>query len=165
LPYEYFENSFVEGFIVNGVGEFPPNRPKKGIGGIAWAKRDYSGRVFYAREFYDADADENIGWAFAVQKTDHLGVEELYVRPQFRRQGFGMLLLQSLKDLSAKKGLSLLFLIPFADSELSNLSIVEKLLSKEGYQFFKSGVPGCSFVASTGHKASRARTRPASSHA
>ena len=104
LPYEFFEKWFVEAFIVDGVGEFP-SQPKKGIGGIAWETRDFSGRVFYAREFYDADTDERIGWAFAVQRTDHLGVEELYVRPQFRRQGYGTRLLQSLRELSTKTGL------------------------------------------------------------
>lgn len=154
LPDEFFEKWFVEAFIVDGVGEFPPCQPKKGIGGIAWEKRDFSGRLFYAREFYDADADERMGWAFAVQKTDHLGVEDLYVRPQFRRQGYGMRLLQSLRELSTKTGLALRFFIPFADSQPSNLSIVEKLLSKEGYYFFPSGVRWCSFVASTGLKTS-----------
>ena len=69
LPYGFFDKWFVEAFIVDGVGEFPANQPKKGIRGIAWAKRDFSGRVFFAREFYDADADERIGWAFALRKT------------------------------------------------------------------------------------------------
>jgi GNAT superfamily N-acetyltransferase len=154
LPYEFFDKWSVEAFIVDGVGEFPSKQPKNGIGGIAWAKRDFSGRVFFAREFYDADADERIGWAFALQKNDHLGVEELYVRPQFRRQGYGTRLLQSLRELSNKTGLSLQFLIPFADSQPSNFRVVEKILSKEGYHLFPSGLRWCSIVASTGLKTS-----------
>ena len=62
---------------------------------------------------------------------------EVYVRPQFRRQGYGTRLLQSLKELSNKTGLSLQILIPFVDSQPSNPRIVEKILSKEGYHLPK----------------------------
>jgi GNAT superfamily N-acetyltransferase len=153
LPYEFFDKWFVEGFIVDGVGEFPPNQPKKGIAEIAWAKGDFSGRVFFVREFYDADADERIGWAFALQEKDHLGVEELYVRPQFRRHGYGVRLLQSLGKLSNKTGLPLRFFIPFVDSQPSIICNVEKFLSKEGYHLFPSGLRWCSAVAGASLKA------------
>jgi GNAT superfamily N-acetyltransferase len=160
LPYEFFDKWFVEAFIVDGVGESLPNQPKNGIWGVAWAKHDFSGRVFFVREFYDADSDERIGWAFALQEDDHLGVEELYVRPQFRRRGYGLQLLQSLGELSGETGLPLRFLIPFADSKPNSLSIVERFLSNEGYHLSLSSVRWCSVVASTGIKTSTGAVLP-----
>ena len=107
---------------------------------------DFAGRILHVREFYDADADERIGWAFAIQGPDYLAVEELYVRPQFRRRGYGARLLVTLKELSHQTGLSLWFYIPFADSKRENLGVAERLLAKESYYLFPSGVRWCPLV-------------------
>lgn len=108
---------------------------------------DFAGRILHVREFYDADADERIGWAFAIQGPDYLAVEELYVRPQFRRRGYGARLLVTLKELSHQTGLSLWFYIPFADSKRENLGVAERLLAKESYYLFPSGVRWCPLIA------------------
>ena len=147
LPYEFFDDWLVEAWIADGVGQRPPGQPTKGAAEISWAIHDFAGRIFHAREFYDAGADERIGWAFAVQEQDYLDVEELYVRPQFRRQSYGTRLLKSLKELSTQAGLPLRFFIPFADSKPENLSLVERLLSKERYYLFPSGIRWCPLVA------------------
>jgi GNAT superfamily N-acetyltransferase len=148
LPYTFFDSCLIEGWIGGGIGQIPPGQPTKGIGEIAWAIPDFAGRIFHVREFYDADADERIGWAFAVQEPpDYIGVEELYVRPQFRQQGYGKRLLQSLKRLSIQAALPLRFFVPFADSKTDNLRIVERLLAKERFCLFPSGVRWCPLVA------------------
>jgi GNAT superfamily N-acetyltransferase len=147
LPYEFFDQELIEAWVAAGTGQRPPSQPTTGIAEVRWAIPDYAGRIFHAREFYDADADERIGWAFAVQGQDYLDVEELYVRPQFRRQRYGTSLLRSLKDLSTQAGLPLEFYIPFADSKPENLSVVERLLFKERYFLFPSGLRWCSLVA------------------
>ena len=74
-------------------------------------------------------------------------MEELYVRPQFRRQGYGTRLLQSLKELSIQARLPLYFFVPFADANPDNLSVAERLLSKERYYLFRSDLRWCPLVA------------------
>src|SRR5205823_7075205 len=86
-------------------------------------------------------------WAFAVQTQDFLDVEELYVRPQYRRQGYGTRLLQSLKKLSTQAHLPLRFFIPFADCKPENLLVAEQLLAKEGYFFLECGTRWCPLMA------------------
>jgi GNAT superfamily N-acetyltransferase len=147
LPYQFFEDWLVEAWIAEGIGQVPPGQPTTGIAELSWGTVDFAGRVFHTREFYDAGADERLGWAFAVQGPEYLEVEELYVRPQYRRQGYGTRLLQSLKRLSTEAALPLRFFIPFADSKPENLAVVERLLSKERYYLFPSGLRWSPLVA------------------
>jgi GNAT superfamily N-acetyltransferase len=154
LSYEFFDEQFQEAFVANDTAQLNIYSLDSNIHLIPWYKRDFLGRSFYAREFFDADADERIGWAFALQADDHLAVEELYIRPQFRRQGYGTKLLQSLLELSNKLELPLQFFIPFADLDQDNLCIVERLLSKGGYYLSQSDLHWCSCTASSDAKAS-----------
>jgi GNAT superfamily N-acetyltransferase len=146
LPYEFFDHSLVEAWVADGTGQ-PPGQPTTGIAEISWAVQDFAERVFHVREYYDAGADERIGWAFAVQGQDYLDVEEFYVRPQFRGRGYGTRLLQSLKDLSIQARLPLYFFVPFADAIPDNLSVVVRLLSKARYYLFRSELRWCPLVA------------------
>jgi GNAT superfamily N-acetyltransferase len=149
LPYEFFETWLIEAWISGGVGQAPPGQMTMtaGIEEIRWGIPDFAGRIFHAREFHDTRSDERMAWTFAVQNQDYLDVEELFVRPQYRRQGYGTRLLQSLGALSTEVRLPLRFFIPFADCTPQNLSVVERLLSKEGYYLFPGGMRWSQLVA------------------
>jgi GNAT superfamily N-acetyltransferase len=149
LSYEFFERWLVEAWITEGIGErFATERSgNTGFLEIDWAMPDFAGRIFHGRDIYDGNLDERVGWAFAVQKERSLDIEELFVRPQYRRQRHGTRLLRMLRKLSADTGLALRFIVPFADCDAENLSRVERLLSKESYFLVESGVRWCPLVA------------------
>jgi GNAT superfamily N-acetyltransferase len=147
LPYDFFNLYFVEAWIAGGAGQTPPGEMKSGVVEMCWALLDFAGRIFHAREFYDADSDERIGWGFAVQERDRLNVEELFVRPQYRRKGYGARLLQLLKKMSAEAGLPLRFFIPYADCQPENLAVAARLLSKAQYFIIQSDLPGSPYMA------------------
>ena len=147
LPYELFELYLIEAWILEAVGEPLPGRTAPGITEIRWARPDFAGRMFHGRDIYDAGSDERIGWAFAIQEQAFLSVEELYVRPQYRRQGYGTRLLQSLTSLSTETNLPLGFFIPFADCKPENLGVVEHLFSKEEYFLFENSVRWSPLIA------------------
>jgi GNAT superfamily N-acetyltransferase len=149
LPYEFFEDWLVEAWILVGVGQVTPGQEPMtaGIKELRWAIPDFAGRIFHAREFYDPRSDERLAWTFAVQDRDYLNVEELFVRSQYRKQGYGSRLLQSLLSLSTEAQLPLRFFIPFSDCKPDNLRVVERLLLKEEYYLFPSGLRWCQFVA------------------
>lgn len=147
LPYEFFDRWFLEAWIMEGVGQAVPSEAAAGIVEMCWGVPDFAGRIFHARELYDADSDERIGWAFAVQEQAFLDVEELYVRPQYRRRGYGTRLLQLLRTLSAEARMPLRFFIPFADCRPANLSVAERLLSKQRYILTPSGLRWSPLIA------------------
>lgn len=148
VPYEALDSRPFEAWVVGVAGWHLPGQPTKGIAELSWFRSDFLDREFHVREFYDADADERIGWAFAVQNEDYLDVEELFVKPQFRRQGYATRLLDSLKALAARKGLPLRFFIPFADSVPEHHSVAERIFLKAGFCVRPSDLPWCSFIAS-----------------
>jgi len=68
----------------------------------AWGfQRASSGFVYHCVEFTDPQ-DLRIAWALAVRREEgSLELEDLSVRPEFRRQGYGKRLTHALGELSA----------------------------------------------------------------
>jgi GNAT superfamily N-acetyltransferase len=76
---------------------------------------------------------ERVGWALAVRREDPcLEVEELFVRPQFRNQGHGKRLIEAVQKRAVQLELSLRLWISYADTEPSNLAIVDRLITPLG---------------------------------
>jgi hypothetical protein len=75
-----------------------------------------------------------------------LDVEELFVKPKFRRKGYGTKLLASLNDLSRSQKLPLRFLIPFSDSDSENLDVVRKIVERIGHRVEISGLRWVPYV-------------------
>jgi GNAT superfamily N-acetyltransferase len=178
LPYEALDSRPFDAWVVGPPGQSLPGKPAKGIVFLAWSRTDFAERTFHVHDIYDADMDERIGWAFALQTEDHLAVEELYVRPQYRRRGFATKLLESLGALASREDLPLLFFIPFGDytpqlrrrgyatrllekfkalasrtglirrSKPNNSLAVERLFSKAGYCLHPTELPWSPFGAS-----------------
>ena len=133
LPYEFFDRWMIESYLERPFGELPRNNSTTVVE-LSWASPDFAERIFHARELYDAAIDERLGWAFAVQLEDRLEVEELYVRPQFRRRGYADRLMRMLSELSVKAGLPLQFVVPFPDCQPGNLAVVQRFFAAGGYK-------------------------------
>lgn len=140
LPYDFFDLFLLEAWT-RDYGQAPPIPAKAGVVEMSWAKPDFMGRIFHARELYDIDSDERLGWAFAVQEHNWLNVEEFFVRPQYRRRGYGNRLLHGLEGLSAGANLPLRFFVPFADCQPKNLVVAEHLLAKGKYILVRNDLP------------------------
>jgi GNAT superfamily N-acetyltransferase len=136
IPYEFFDRCQVEAWVGGGVGLLPPGTQEAPhrVVEMMWGIPDFAGRVLHVRELYDKSSNERLAWTFAVQHDSGLlDVEELYVRPDYRRRGYGTKLLHALRKLSVQTRLRLRFLIPFADCQPKNLDVVRHLLVKAGH--------------------------------
>lgn len=131
LPYEYLGSRFVEAWTIGHV-----NRPKMeitsmGIRQVNCAMQEPLGNVLHCIEIIDEICDEIIGWSFALDRDGHFDIEELFVRPQWRRQGYGRLLAMALVELSITNNQPLRLWISHADANSVNspqsLAIIRRL--------------------------------------
>jgi GNAT superfamily N-acetyltransferase len=118
MPFEFFDKWMVDAWAFqDGPLELPRGC---GVRTIERTPRISLGMRIHTIEIYDSDRDERIGWAFAVPRAGWLDIEELFVRPLWRRQGFGGQLADRLKALAATLGLPLRAWVPFADAYPDN---------------------------------------------
>lgn len=132
LPYNSFEAVRDEGWFMDLA--YPDFRkPRAGYSKRSWGfERAASDFVYHCVEFTDPQ-DLRTAWALAVQREEGwLEVEELFVRPTFRRQGYGKRLLRSLEKLAGELGCRLKMWISQADIDVANMSIIDKLIAPFG---------------------------------
>jgi GNAT superfamily N-acetyltransferase len=102
-----------------------------------WVLRDHADGMFHCREFIDPD-DERIAWAFAIERDEVIEIEELFVRPSFRRNGYGKRLINWARELAFNKQLPLKLWIPDVDTDPSNLQVLTKLINPLELQIVES---------------------------
>jgi GNAT superfamily N-acetyltransferase len=153
IPYEVFEATWCEGWLMDLFGHERFSKPPSAIAERQWGIPEHGGGIFHAREFVTPE-DERIGWTFATVRGGCIEVEELFVRPSFRGQGYGRRLIHSLEELAADSGGPLKIWISHADVGLQNLSIVQGLVQPLGLSIKPSGLRWAPLVASLGGEAS-----------
>jgi len=147
LPYALFETAWDEAWFMDIA--YPRFRkPRAGYSKRSWGFRlASSGFGYHCIEFTDPQ-DLRIAWALAVQREGGwLEVEELFVRPTFRRQGYGKGLLRSLQGLAGELGATLKLWISYADTAASNIAAINKLVGPFGLSARASGVRWAPLVA------------------
>jgi GNAT superfamily N-acetyltransferase len=130
LPYEYFPSRFLEAWTIIDSGP-SPNPKNAGIEERSWGIPNPLGGVLHGVEIIDWSIDELIGWAFAAETDGFLDIQELCVRPKWRRQACGGRIAADLKGRAAKLGVPLRAWVPHSDAGRRNrpqlLSIFRRL--------------------------------------
>jgi GNAT superfamily N-acetyltransferase len=80
-----------------------------------WVVRDEWYRRIYGFELWDEAGQDRRAWTFVLEKDGVLEIEELYVRPEFRRQGYGRVLTEKVREVARAKEQPLRLWVPFAD--------------------------------------------------
>ena len=147
LPYEYFDRYVVESWTFG----FPDVKPSfvetDGVQVLRWESPDLFGGTLYGREVYDRTDDEKMGWLFAVVRDGHLDVEELFVRPEFRSEGWGARLADEARTLASSLALPLRAYVPFADADTDDDRSMRKLIDRLGLVLQPSGVRWAAYRA------------------
>jgi GNAT superfamily N-acetyltransferase len=145
MPLDFFDNWMTDSWCIDMSSPSLPNAP--GVHELRWDVPDPLGDRLHGVEIYDADADERMAWSFAVHRGGYLDIEEFYVRPAYRRRGYGTRLTEVFKELSEKVSLPLRAWIPYADCEESNRPALTRILSKLGLNVRRSGVRWAAYRA------------------
>ena len=100
VGYRTFERTWCEGWFFYPAGiTSSPTRGGPMLKRGMWGMREFGGGILHGREIV-GPGGERMAWAFAVQRAHSLDVEELFVKPQHRRRGFGKGLVQMLGKLA-----------------------------------------------------------------
>ena len=145
VSYRTFERSWFEGWLFYPRPTQVPTGPEPGFRKRASGVKEFGGGTFHTREIVGPNEDR-IAWAFAVQRIDTLDVEELFVKPEHRRKGFGKAIVQLLGKLAFEVQQYPRFWVPYPDATVKNLAIAEKLLRPLGVQLRHAPVRWAPFV-------------------
>jgi hypothetical protein len=127
ISYDRFRSTCIESWTELPGGSRAWTEPKSGVAQRSWGVREVSGGILHCREFVGV-GKETIAWMYAVERDGALEVEELFVMPQFRFQGYGRELTRLTAALASEKSMPMRFWLSHADAAPSNLAIVKKLL-------------------------------------
>ena len=132
---------YISGFEADPAlkGAFP--RPPREL-----TFRDTDGSILHWLEILDGD-DNRVGWASALETHANLDIEELFVRPEYRRSGYGGKLFQRLQEIALSRCLPLRIWISFPDAVPQNLKIIEKIARPIGLSIQASGERWAPLVA------------------
>jgi len=129
MSYAAFEATWDEGWFMDVTY---PNFPEaqQGFSERTWGFTVVtSGIECHCVELLDQQGTR-IAWALAVKRESQwLEVEELFVRPQFRKQRHGAQLIHTLKERADQLGCSIRLWISYADTEASNIAIIDRLIA------------------------------------
>lgn len=139
-----------EEWFANEPGGTARSESKTGVIEQRRGLREHGGGAFHAREFVRAADGELIGWSFAVEREALVEIEELFVRPSFRKRGYGRQLIRRMEEIADEHSADLKMWVPFPDASLANLQAVQKLITLVGLSLEPSCVRWAACVASTG---------------
>jgi GNAT superfamily N-acetyltransferase len=125
LPADYFERYGFECWVTYGPRisiESTKFKVSGDRGDRRWVVRDEWQRRVYGYEIWDTAGKDRRAWAFVMEKDGALEIEDLYVRPEFRRKGYGRVLAGKVAELAKIKGQALRLWVPFADCRQENPS-------------------------------------------
>lgn len=127
LPYEYIRRYTLEAWAVTGIDDKSETNHDSGRAELSWGVLGFDRKILHGYEIVDLDLDERLAWAFSTESEDFINIEELFVRPVYRREGLGTSLLEHFALLSRERGLALKMHVPHSDVNCSPLKgFIEK---------------------------------------
>jgi len=147
ITYEFLDNFQVETVAVDH-SYFKPSGGEKTVSILSYQGLDAIGRKTYCFSIYDATQDDRLGWTLVVIHEDRIVVEDLFVKPEHRRRGYGSWLAETLKELSAKLRIPLTLWVPWVDAGWENFEPLSALCNKLGLVLENTTVKWASYFAS-----------------
>ena len=136
---DYFDRYLTDAWYIDGfIDTQPHHENENGIQFLDWMYYDVFGRPILGFEAYDFDNDERIAWWFAVDAKLVLEVEEFFVMPAFRRQGYGTTLIRKLLEIKKALNRDVVLWIPHPDWNEVQRPITEDFLQDFRFSFGNS---------------------------
>jgi GNAT superfamily N-acetyltransferase len=166
MPPDYFDRFCFDSWVFYPTSKLLNLYTEKWLGKdghLRWYGRDESDRVRYGFEVRDREAAERLGWSFAVERDGAVEVEELYVRPEYRRRGHGRWLAERLGELARAKKLPLRLWVPFSDARRESgatFPALQAVVRRMGLQFARADVPWAAYLATNVRPGSETPVEP-----
>jgi GNAT superfamily N-acetyltransferase len=154
MPYEYFDRYVFESWAsyisCTSLRQFKLKLLDE-AGHIRWYAQDEDDHRIYAFEVHDPKSHERVAWTFVVERDGALEVEEMYVRPEYRRLGHGRWLAERVAQLAREKATALRLWVGFVDCRQENEANHPALVAtirRLGVTFQRSLVPWAAYYGS-----------------
>lgn len=158
MTHEFFNNEMYEAWAIESRVK-PPKLYGTGIQHVQWGPVDAGDRHFYGYDVVNVDTDDRMGWALVVHRRGELHVDDLYVKPEFRKQGIGSSILKSLLSLSDKLHQPLRLWVPFADvDQAEKLQLLPRWFDSYGMRLELSPRRWAAYCAVVGRSTSEVPT-------
>ncbi len=145
MPFEFFDKWMVESWAID---ESTANLSQgTNVLNLQWEAPSILSDKIYVCEIYDSANDDRIGWSIAVPRDGHLDVEELFVKPAYRGNGYGNAIAEMISSHRQVLGLPLRAWIPFVDCEESNRGPLSCLMQRLGLSLRRSGATWAAYRA------------------
>ncbi len=145
MPFDLFDNHMFESLVFDYRKPQLPGGDQ--VAPIRWERPDPLGSVVHGVEIYDPRGDERLSWSFAVHRDGFLDIEELFVRPDYRRRGFGTRLVEMIQGIARLHSLPLRAWVPFADAGSENRHALAAITRKLDLGIHRSGVRWAAYKA------------------
>lgn len=146
LGFDFFNDYQLEGFCAYLTAR-PQLDYKKEYECIRLGYIGFAGILIHICEIYNHIEDENLAWAFVVQRDGYLDIEELYVKPRHRGIGLGNELITMIQSVKTDVNLPLRAWISHADNLPESLTITDALLLKLGLRRQPSPMRWAAYLA------------------
>jgi len=148
LPFGYLTRFLVEAWTAP-VLYLPPKPRKPGIDlRVSQGETSKRGTPWIV-DIIDGDNDVMVGWAHVLQTRTAFNVEELFVRPDYRRRGYGTALVNEIRR-AAPSTLPVRYWIPWGDHCEANTSPLLGWVKKNQLKVEPSGVRWAAYLATDG---------------
>lgn len=131
LPYDVFDSTCTEAWTEDLMRS--PARRDISPAVLSWAEDEGEIGILHCHELVH-DGGERIAWAFAVEGSGLMELEELFVIPRFRKRGNGTMLTRLVEALAQERACDLRAWVPHVDCAARNLAIVERLFRGVGFK-------------------------------
>jgi tetratricopeptide (TPR) repeat protein len=146
LPLEYFDRYLVEAFVYHPF-RFATSTTDPKLDVFEWSAQSPLNHTINIIEVWDRPNDEREGWALAIERDGLLDIEDLFVRPAYRRRGVAVWLVRLLRRLSKLRQLRLRGWVALPDAEPMNFPAVQEISARLGLRLFPTSKPWARFVA------------------
>lgn len=147
LPYGFFDQYGIDAIAMPGFlsdyYEGNPYTKSRGFLEIRWGLPTPSRNLIHGMTIVDAQNKQEVAWAYAYIEENTVDVEEFFVSPRYRHQGFAHSLFKMLRDFSEENKRPLRILVPNIDSLLLGQNLHD-IAWKFGLRVEESKVPWAS---------------------
>jgi GNAT superfamily N-acetyltransferase len=152
MPYDYFDQRGIGCWVTYGAPDSLRLFRERRLDSqhVRWSAEDAEGHRLYGFEVRTDQSIEKHAWAFVIERDGALEVEELFVRPEFRRIGHGRWLAEQVAKMAREKGQPLRAWVSFADCQSVNPANYLALVAtarRMGVRFQPCPVPWAAYLA------------------
>lgn len=144
MPYAFFDSRLQEAWSAALPATLNTAERKQGLNLLSWGLLSPVG-VIHGIELFDAGRNDRLAWALVAERLGRLELQDLFVKPSKRRQGYASRLVREIREIVRSLRLPLVVLVHPVDIRLSRTAI-GRLAQRLGVSLVRGKTPWAGLV-------------------